>query len=203
MSTQPQQILVFTEDLALVQRCIDRDPAAFLRFVELAEPVILHAILATLRRCGQRPERFEVGDLQADLLVSLVQQDFARLRRYAGRCGLPHWLKVVAANHTLDRLRRQRAVVSLEDEAPEARRITGELASPAPAPDRVAAARQELSRLQAALRTLPQEDQRFVELHYIEGLGLPEVAEAMGASVDAIYARSSRLRQRLRRAMQA
>ncbi len=201
MHTQTLETPLYLDDLELVQRCVARAPGAFVELVERAEPVVLHAILATLRRCGQRPEDFDVEDMQADVVAALVQRDFARLRRYGGRCSLGHWLKVVASNATIDRLRRQRATVSLDDEAPEATRAVRSLESRAPGPEQVASSRQELARLEAALATLPEDDQRFVELHYLQGLALAEVAALMGTSVDAIYARSSRLRQRLRRAM--
>jgi RNA polymerase sigma-70 factor (ECF subfamily) len=55
-------------------------------------------------------------------------------------------------------------------------------ASEGQAPDRVAQARQEVARLDAALGALPEAQRRVLLLHRLEGLGFAEIAEILSAS---------------------
>jgi RNA polymerase sigma factor (sigma-70 family) len=100
---------------------------------------------------------------------------------------------VVAANAVIDHLRARRPSVSLESLEEAGTELPDSSASP-----EEVFARQELEQaVERLFAQLGDEDTLFVELHYARGLPHERVAELMGCSVGAVYARKSRIRKRL------
>ena len=66
------------------------------------------------------------------------------------------------------------------------------------APLRAAAADEDQRAIEAALQTLPLDHRVTLELFYWEGLGVAEVAEALGVAVGTVKARLARARSNLR-----
>jgi RNA polymerase sigma-70 factor (ECF subfamily) len=187
----------YQQDWSLVQRCLDQDRAAWAELVEKYEATLFFTIRHTLRARGAEAPDELVADLQADVLMALVKDDFRRLSRYAGRCRLGHWLKVVASNYTIDQLRQRRPTVSFEDPSRRAVAATSGLTDHAPSPEQALQARQRQSAVRALYRELPQEDQRFMDLYLRRELSFEEIARQMDTTVGAIYARKNRVRKKL------
>jgi RNA polymerase sigma-70 factor (ECF subfamily) len=188
---------IYLEDWRLVQRCRQGDRGAWAALVERHEAAIFFTIRhALLSRGADAPDAL-IADLQADVFLGLVQNDFRRLSRYAGRCRLSHWLKVVASNHTIDALRQRRPTVSLEDPSPRAQATRASLTDHAPSPEQALSQRQALEALRDLCAALPAEDRRFLELHLEQELSFEEIAAAMDTTVGAVYARKNRIRKKL------
>lgn len=186
------------DDWALVQDCITGDRAAWAALVQRAERTLYFAVLNTLRACNSHAPRERVEDIQADVLVELVRDDFRRLRKYSGRCKLTQWLKVVASNYTIDLLRKQRPTVSLSDDTPSAQALRAALPDHrTPSPDRSLQRHQLTHALRTLCDHLPDEDRRFVDLFYHQELSFDEVAQRMDTTVGAVYARKNRVRKKL------
>lgn len=104
------------------------------------------------------------------------------------------WLHRVAANLCLDRLRRRRGVAL--DEAAEP-------ADPQPgALERLAAA-DRATALSAALAALPDRQRAAVILRHFEERSNPEIAQALGVSVEAVESLLARGRRALAAALSA
>jgi RNA polymerase sigma factor (sigma-70 family) len=189
----------FPEDLARVQRCIEGDRGAWGALLRAHEPAIRGAVLHTLRARGVWLGEDALQDMLGDLLVELVGRDFRRLRAYSGRCRLGAWLKVVATHYTIDQLRRRRPLRSLQDEDAAGRALADTLVDPGPSPERALGEAQQAAALWRLMAQLPEEDQRFVELFFVQERPFEEVAAQMGATVGAVYARKNRVRRRLLR----
>jgi RNA polymerase sigma factor (sigma-70 family) len=133
-------------------------------------------------------------------IEDLRQEVFARVYEAAGaRRPAPAWpyVYMVARNLIVDRLRRAQVapLVALND--PDSIDPEGE---EIPA-DRALAAKQDLSRLMAAIEALPARRREVVRLRKIEGLSQREVAERLGIAEHTVEKQVSKGLRRLAEAL--
>jgi len=131
---------------------------------------------------------------QADA-EEVAQEVFLRVWTHAerwqpGRAQFGTWLHRVAANLCLDRLRRRRATVDI-DEMPD-------LESGAPGPDRQLEESELSARVEAALQLLPERQRAAVVLSHYQGLSNTETADILEVTVEAVESLLSRARRHLR-----
>lgn len=93
------------------------------------------------------------------------------------------------ARNLAQRQRKRARVVRIEALAETA---DADWASDQPSPERFAAARQELERVQAALSTLPERARRIFLMRKVEGLTQKEIAKALGVSEAVVENDASR-----------
>lgn len=129
----------------------------------------------------------------------IVQECYCRLARLpdVSRIAEPRaYLFTIARNIALEH-RRRASVVRLETLSDMA---DGQGGIDFLSPDRIVEARQDLSRLQAALETLSDRARRIFIMRKVEGLSQREIAEALGVSETVVENDASRgLRAVLRR----
>ncbi|MDX5367023.1 MAG: RNA polymerase sigma factor [Alphaproteobacteria bacterium] len=131
---------------------------------------------------------------QADA-EEIAQEVFLRVWTNAGkwepgRAQFGTWLHRVAANLCLDRLRRQRSTVDIDD--------LPDLVSAEPGPDRRLEADELAARVEAALQELPERQRAAIALSHYQGLSNTETAEILDVSVEAVESLLSRGRRQLR-----
>ncbi len=161
--------------------------------------------------------RLQVGSrLRAKLDASDVVQQailLAHERRDQFRGGTEGewlaWLRAILGNALAAAFRRFDAQArdpdrerSLEAELERsASRLEGLLAADQTSPSELAVRGEELLRLAQALARLPEDQRRVVELHYLKGLPVAEVAERIGrtrpAAVGLLFRGLKRLRELL------
>jgi RNA polymerase sigma-70 factor (ECF subfamily) len=133
------------------------------------------------------------------LAQDAVQDAFVRAWRRAGsydprRGSARAWLLRIVRNSAIDQLRSERAKLRAELRAEE------DTSGRAPErPDDVAADAQRGSRLRDALRRLPEEQQRVIEIAYFEGLSHSEIATREGIPLGTVKSRLHEGVVRLRR----
>src|SRR5688572_8022204 len=93
------------------------------------------------------------------------------------------WILTVAGNAARDALRRttRRREVAMEKDVVDSRR-----------PDEAALARESRERVSAALETLPSGARDVLLLKFREGLSGPQIAQALGVSLEAAWQQMSR-----------
>ena len=186
-------------DWQLVRDCMSGDRGRWLELLETHEATIHHAIINTFRLRGLRVSQDRVSDIQADIFLRLVKDDFRKLSRYSGRCKLSHWLKVVTGNYVIDVLRQRRPSVSLDDtDSSSSRAIRTSLLSRGPSPERALTLRRQREAFWEMCEELSESDRRFIELHIRRELSFDEIAQEMQTTVGAVYARKNRVRKKLR-----
>lgn len=122
-----------------------------------------------------------------------VQDAWCSIVRQLGRLDDPArflpWALCIVARRAVDIARRRGRDRSVTPSTP-----LEEL----PAEQNATLANDEGARLRAAVRSLAFDHRLVVELHYLEGLSLPEVADALGIALGTVKSRAFYARQQLR-----
>jgi RNA polymerase sigma factor (sigma-70 family) len=147
------------------------------------------------------PNKADVEDLVQEVFCELVE---------AQRLLMPidyvtGWLFRVARNRITDFFRKKRPLnfseLTVADEEGGPLLLEELLPSPEAGPDAIYFRRELLNELEAALRTLPQEQREIFVAHELEGRSFEELSEETGQNINTLLARKRyavlRLRQRL------
>ncbi|MGF7146729.1 RNA polymerase sigma-70 factor (ECF subfamily) [Sphingomonas zeicaulis] len=127
----------------------------------------------------------------ADDVEDIVQECYCRLAQLPDVSGIgsPRAYLFTMARNLAYRQRRTATVVRIE---PIADTDADHLHSDLPSPERVAVARQELGRVQAALATLSDRARRIFLMRRVEGISQKEIAATLGVSEVIVENEASR-----------
>lgn len=185
-------------DRALVRRILQGDEAAFRGLFDSFFPRLYRFALARL-------------DGDHDAASDVVQQTFCRaiehLDTYRGEAALYTWFCQVCRNTLTDYLRamnrQARAVVLLED-LPNVRAMLEAFAAPASEQPELRAWQQDIRRLvQATVETLPERYSDILELKYVDGMSVEDIADHLNIGVKAAESLLARARSAFREAIMA
>jgi RNA polymerase sigma-70 factor (ECF subfamily) len=121
-------------------------------------------------------------------------QRISKLASYTGRGSLEGWLRTVMAQEYVNRYRRQRRLVSLDEESEEGMQFAA--ADPAPAgtiDPRVEAATDEV------LAALSAEDRFMLASYYLDGRVLADIARALGVHESTVSRKLDKIAKSLRK----
>jgi RNA polymerase sigma-70 factor (ECF subfamily) len=174
------------DDVELLRRCVDGDPAARDALVR-RHVAVLHSAVA--RVVGP----VEAEDVLQATFSKLWEDGRRRLRSFRGGCRLSTWLVAVARREAVDRARsrasRERATASAS--------LLSVLNGHAPAADALAERRETLAALEAALERLPARDRLLVRLVHVDGRTYREAALLLDVPENSISPWLARARTRL------
>jgi RNA polymerase sigma-70 factor (ECF subfamily) len=142
-----------------------------------------------LGRCGDR-------EIAADLL----QEAFVRVWRNVGEARqIPverrrYWMVAIAGSVLIDCARRRAVRARVTCPAPAVEPVDS-----GPSPHAVAEGRDELARLDAAIRALPEDLRTALVLSVMEGLSSAEIAATLGVPAGTVRSRISEARSRIAR----
>ena len=130
-------------------------------------------------------------DEAADVIQESLVRAYRSLRQCGDRANFKGWLFRIVSNQCKTHLakRRRRRLEPLSDEATQV---------PSPAdPEAETEGADVRWRVHQALQQLPTDQREALVLKYVEGLSLPEMAQALSASVSALKMRLLRGRREL------
>jgi RNA polymerase sigma-70 factor (ECF subfamily) len=182
------------EELALARACAAGNERAWQDFVSRYRHK-LHSMAMHITRDGAHAA--ELADsLFADLYGVNARDGVRRskLLSYTGRGSLEGWLRTVMAQEFVNRYRKQKRTVSLEEQAEEGMQFAATVPEPAP----VADARLEAA-TDGALAELSAEDRFTLASYYLDGRTLAEIARTLGLHESSISRRLDRLAAGLRK----
>jgi RNA polymerase sigma-70 factor (ECF subfamily) len=179
-------------DRELLRRCLTHQPGAWNDFVDRFLGLIYHVVhhTAHLRSHPLKPEDTE--DLASEVLLQLVQNDYATLRMFRGRSSLATYLTVVARRICVHELARRSAAREVQ---PPANETLEEESDEAP-PDRRLERIEEIDKI---LSKLAGKEREVVRLFYVEGRSYEEISTRLNIPVNTIGPILSRARKKLRK----
>jgi len=182
------------EELALARACAAGNERAWQDFISRYRQK-LHSMALHITRDGAHAA--ELADsLFADLYGVNARDGVRRSKLvfYTGRGSLEGWLRTVMAQEFINRYRKQKRTVSLEEQTDEGVQFAAADPDPARGSDlRLEAATDE------ALAELSSEDRFTLASYYLDGRTLAEIARALGLHESSVSRRLDRLATGLRK----
>src|ERR1700756_1823372 len=186
------------EELVLARACASGNERAWEVFL-LRYREKLYEIGLSIAR--EESAARELSDsLYADLYGTTIREGkrVSKLSSYTGRGSLEGWLRTVMAQEHVNRYRRQKRNVSLEEETEEG----VQFASPDPEPSVGVDPRLE-SATDEALGASPSQDRLVLAAYYLDGRTLAEIARLMGVHESTISRKLDKVSKSLRRSILA
>jgi RNA polymerase sigma-70 factor (ECF subfamily) len=182
------------EELALARACAaGSDPAWELFLTRYREKLYQSALRIAREDSAAR----DLADsLYAELYGTTTRRDerVSKLASFTGRGSLEGWLRTVLAQEFVNRYRRTRRLVSLDEENEEGIQFAAPEPEPVPPTD----SRLE-SATDAALTALASEDRLVLAAYYLDGRTLAEVARMLGVHESTISRKVDKLAKSLRK----
>ena len=182
------------DELALARACASGHEKAWEIFLTRYREKLY---LSALRIVREDSAAHDLADtLYADLYGTTTRegQRVSKLASYTGRGSLEGWLRTVLAQEYVNRYRKTKRLVSLDEESEEGVQFR------APDPEPVPQADNRLSRAtDQALATLPAEDRLVLSAYYLDGRTLAEIARMLGVHESTISRKLDKLAKSLRK----
>jgi RNA polymerase sigma-70 factor, ECF subfamily len=182
------------DELALARACAAGSNAAWEIFMTRFRERLY---LSALRIAREDSAARDLADtLYADLYGTTTRagQRFSKLSSYTGRGSLEGWLRTVLAQEYVNRYRRNRRLVSLDEESEEGVQFR------APDPEPAAAADKRLaSATDEALASLSSQDRMILSAYYLDGRTLAEIARLLRVHESTISRKLNKLAKSLRK----
>ena len=182
------------DELALARACADGNNSAWEIFLTRYREKLY---LSALRIAREDSAARELADtLYADLYGTSTRegQRVSKLSSYTGRGSLEGWLRTVLSQEYVNRYRRTKRLVSLDEESEEGAQFQAPDPEPAtPADPRLAQATDE------ALAFLSGEDRLILSAYYLDGRTLAEIAHMLGVHESTISRKLDKLAKALRK----
>lgn len=182
------------EELALAHACAEGLEPAWEAFLVRYRQKLYDAASYIAKESSLGRELAD--NLYAELYGTRLREGkrVSKLASYMGRGSLEGWLRTVLAQEYVNRYRKQKRLVSLEEESEEGVQFAASEAEPAPPMDaRIAPA------IDDALSALPAEDRFILASYYLDEQTLAEIARALHVHESTISRRLDKLAKSLRK----
>jgi len=182
------------EDLALARACADGSERAWEIFMARFREK-LYDIAGYITKESSAARELADG-LYGDLYGTVTRdgQRVCKLSSYTGRGSLEGWLRTVLAQEHVNRYRKHKRLVSLDEESEDGAQFSAPEPDPVPSADpRLEAATDEV------LAALPSEDRFVLAAYYLDGRTLAEIARMLSVHESTISRRLDKLAQSLRK----
>jgi RNA polymerase sigma-70 factor (ECF subfamily) len=182
------------DELALAQACAAGSNSAWELFLTRYREKLYQSALRIARE--DSAARDLADSLYAELYGTNTRdgERISKLASFTGRGSLEGWLRTVLAQEFVNRYRRTKRLVSLDEESEDGTQY----AAPQPEPLPSADSRLE-SATDAALAALDPEDRLVLAAYYLDGRTLAEIARTLGVHESTISRKVDKLAKSLRK----
>jgi len=182
------------EELALAQACAAGNNSAWELFLTRYREKLYQSALRITREDSSARELAD--SLYAELYGTTTRggERISKLASFTGRGSLEGWLRTVLAQEFVNRYRRTKRLVSLDEESEDGEQF----AAPQPEPISPADSRLE-SATDAVLAALDSEDRMVLAAYYLDGRTLAEIARILGVHESTISRKVDKLAKSLRK----
>ena len=186
------------EELALARACAAGNDRAWEDFISRYRSKLHGMAMQIAREASQAAELAD--SIFADLFGLSARSGVrnSKLLFYTGRGSLEGWLRTVMSQEFVNRYRKQKRTVSLEEQTEEGAQFVASVPEPVRSGDpRLEEATDE------ALGQLSAEDRFTLASYYLDGRTLAEIARALGLHESSVSRRLDRLSSGLRKSILA
>ena len=183
----------------LVAAVLAGEPAAWPTFFARYERLIIACVRKVLHRYHAHYNEEDLEDLISSTALNIVKDDYKKLRAFDPLRGykLSSWIGLIATNTAHDALRRRAptevwAAVALDDTAPIPLESGATLAS------ETLEAEDDVRELRAAVAQLSPSERLFMDYYYVQELEPEVIARLMSISINTVYSRKNKIREKLR-----
>jgi RNA polymerase sigma-70 factor (ECF subfamily) len=138
-------------------------------------------------------------DSALDVTSTTFLKAYRAFERYDQARPIRHWLLRIATNEAISHARSRGRELRRRADAAAASAV----ADPAPTPDTVSVAREERTRIRAAVAGLPELYRVVIVLRYFNDLAVDEIAQVTGRPASTVGVQLLRGRALLRRVLEA
>lgn len=177
-------------DRNLLERCLSHQSRAWEDFVDRFLGLILHVVDHAAQSRSIRLQPQDREDLAGEVLLAILDDDFAVLRRFRGESSLATYLTVISRRVVVNQLMRwNRTPTSLEDVAANSDDRTA-------LPEERIEDREEVEQL---LKGLNGSEADVVRMYHLEGHSYQEISSKIGMPENSVGPTLSRAREKMRR----
>ncbi len=172
-------------DRSLVNRCLDGADGAWEDFIERYLPLISHVVnsSATQRNGQIAPQARD--DLIAEVLLRIVENDFAVLKRFRGQSSLGTYLVVIARRIALNTLDRP-PTANLVAAQKVANQDDGQLHI------------EDVEQVETLLAKLPKNEAAAIRMFHLEHRSYGDIGSSIGIPANSVGPLLSKARRRMR-----
>ena len=183
---------LIARDRELIKRCLHHEPGAWNDFVDRFLGLVYHVVqhTADMRSYPLTPEDKE--DVASQVLLRVVENDYAALRQFRGKSSLASYLTVIARRTCVNDLANRAQIKEKEGARPN-EQFTEKVPQSKPKP-----AMETLEEVGKLLKKLPSRERAVVRLFYLEGRSYEEISTELNVPVNSIGAILARARKKLR-----
>lgn len=177
----------------LVSQCIAGEKGAFDALVKGCSPTVKAAIAGALHKYSFPASRENIEDLHNGLFLTLMEDDFRRLRQFQGRSSFYSYIRVVTVRYVIDFLRKQKKSTSLDSDD-----CIISVPDNCPSPEKKLELSQELDLVRRAVARLTPREQLLLKLVFVKEAAPTKICEILGLSMTAYYNQKSRLVKKIK-----
>jgi RNA polymerase sigma-70 factor (ECF subfamily) len=182
-------------DRQLLDRCLKHEAGSWIEFVDRYMGLIYHVIHHVSYARSVTLTQADVEDICAEIMLRIVDDDYAVLRRFKAQSSLPTYLTVVARRICVKELvkrqreaslghsRAHRAAVDVED-------LTEEVIEPIASAEDV----------EAMLQHLSDREAKVVRLYHLSFLNYRQIGKELGIPENSVGPILAKARRKLREA---
>ena len=193
-------------DRDLLARCLSGTPGAWDSFVDRYLPLISHVVnSASKARLGGLPDEIR-DDLVAEIMLGLVDRDYAVLRRFRGQSSLGTYLVVVSRRIAVRKLAKMRRVSKAASELDaNGTPVTTRVDAAHSARSSTAAISPEawhvenVEEVQHLLASMPSEEATAIRMFHLENRSYSDIGIHFGIPENSVGPLLSRARDRMRK----
>jgi RNA polymerase sigma-70 factor (ECF subfamily) len=186
-------VVLIEIDRNLLERCLNHHPRAWEEFVDRFLGLVVHVVNHTAKaRSLQLPPQ-DREDLVAEVLLGIVNNDYAILRRFRGESSLATYLTVIARRIVVRELLKRKTTMNLTEAIERHHEAVGDNSNPV---DRIGD-REEVERL---ISGLDGTEATVVRMYHLEGKTYQEISTKVGMPENSVGPMLSRAREKMRRA---
>ncbi len=181
-------------DRLLIASCVDGSPGAWEEFVDSYLPLITHVVNKCLASRGWQTNSSLRDDLVAEVLLNIVDNQFAALRRFRGQSSLGTYLVVLSRRVAVRALAKQVGAAPVR--GPE---VAVDQADPSGADLSI----EDVEEVETMLDKLPNEQATVVRLYHLEHKSYTDISSSTGIPENSIGPLLSRARESMRQMRRA